>query len=288
MRTIVVIPCHNQQELVNLCISRLKRQSVKPDLILVVNDHSFLSLRKKTKETDLVRVIDSPRKGRVYTRNYGIEYAISNGYDAIVFLDGDCIPQDNNFIRNYLKALKSPQMALFGMRKHIPRPKYLGDFRDDLDYEETQIKKYPSDLLTANLDKKRKFDNKDLRVVSGAFNAFNKAKTKIEKLNLLATGMVSWSCNFCLTREAVLQLKSFRKEHYNQNNCFDIELFGDVWGGEDNVFGMDLLASGCEIRLVNKSHIYHFMHNRSDELFSHIQINNIMMNRYFELRKILV
>jgi len=286
MKTIVIIPCHNQQELVNLCINLLKQQSVKPDQVLVVNDHSFLSLRKKTKETELVRVIDSPHKGRVFTRNHGIEYALRNEYDTIIFLDGDCIPQDHNFIRNYLKRIKNPATAVFGMRRHIPRPRFLEDFNDGMDYEEIQIKKYPSDLLTANLDKKRRFNNEDLRIVSGAFEAFNKAKTQNAKLSLLTTGMIAWSCNFCVTREALQQLNVFRKEYFKADDYFDTVAFGDVWGGEDNVFGMDLLAAGVDIKLTNKSNIYHFMHNRSDELFSHIKINEIMLNRYYEIRKI--
>lgn len=285
MKTIVVIPCHNQQEIVNLCIDCLKKQSLAPDTILVVNDHSFLSLKKKTKETGIVKVVDSPKKGRVYTRNFGIERALELDADVIFFLDGDCIPENRRFIKNYVKHLKHSNMALFGMRKHIPRPKYLHEFNFDFDYEEKPVKKYPSDLLTANLDKKRRFNDEDLRIISGAFDVFNKTKTKIEKLNLLATGMATWSCNFCLTRESVLQLKAYRQAHYESDNCFDTKLFGDVWGGEDNVFGMDLLASGCNIKLTKDSKVLHFMHDRSDELFNHIQINNILMNRYFDTRK---
>jgi glycosyltransferase involved in cell wall biosynthesis len=287
MKVIVVIPCHNQQEIVNFCIECLKKQTLVPDTILVVNDHSFLSLKKKTKERGIVKVVDSPRKGRVYTRNFGIECALELDADVILFLDGDCIPEDKHFVKNYVRHLKQPGMALFGMRKHIPKPKYLHEFNFDLDYEEKPVKRFPSDLLTANLDKKRRFNNEDLRIVSGAFNVFNKAKTKTEKLNLLATGMATWSCNFCLTKESVVQLKAYRKKRYSSSDCFDTKLFGDVWGGEDNVFGMDLLASGCNIKLTKDSRVLHFMHDRSDELFNHVQINNILMNRYFEVRNII-
>ena len=281
----VVIPCHNQDDIVRLNIELLlNEQLITPNFIVVINDHSRKFNIEQTKQ---VRTFDAPLRGRVNCRNFGIEKALELGSDVIIFMDGDSIPKDDSFIRNYIKLdLAGPKMV-FGMRNHIDRPKDLSKFNYDFDYESIKVKKFPSDLLTANLDRKYIYNNtEDLRVVSEAEELFSKSKDFNEKANLITSGMITWSCNFLITKEAAEILKTFMKKVYDVDGYFDNKTFGADWGGEDNAFGLDSHFAGIDIKTTKKSNILHFMHERTDSLFTHVKLGNLMINRLINLHKI--
>jgi len=276
----IVLPCHNQHRIVQMCIDLLKKQTIQPDYILVVDDHS---IEFNIKEDEVVKVFNLLERGRVYNRNTGIQKALDLNSDIIIFMDGDCIPENNLYIENYLKfTLEKPTMV-FGMRKHIPRPKKLEDFNFNFKYESIEIVKYPSDLLTANLDKDKNFDCTDLRTVAGVTRRFNNIKEFDEKAFMITTGMATWSCNFLMNKSAALLLKSFMNDIYKVNGWFDYTRFGDSWGGEDNAFGLDALFAGVNILMTENAKILHFMHERSDQLNTHVKLNHTMMTRYKNL-----
>lgn len=278
----IVIPCHNQDDIVNLNIKILNEQSKKPDYILVIDDHSTIFT---VKETNNIKVFHLEKKGRVHNRNFGIQKALELNSDIIIFMDGDSIPSDENYIYNYLKNDLQTPLMIFGMRKHINRPIILKDFNYDFNYDSIKIDKYPSDLLTANLDKNENFDNSDLRIVSGIYPNFNNIKDFNEKANNISYGLVTWSCNFMMTKDAAIKLLDFMKNTYNIDGCFDYNQFGDSWGGEDNAFGLDAHFAGINILVTNDSVVLHFIHERTDRLNTHVRLNNILIKRLINLYK---
>lgn len=278
----IVLPCHDQQEIVKICIDLLKKQTISPTYILIVDDHSK---EFNIKEDDMVKVEHLVEKGRVHNRNRGIAKAYELNSDIIIFMDGDSIPENENYIENYLKFNLDEPTMIFGVRKHIPRPKNLEHFNFEFNYESIPISKYPSDLLTANLDKSENFDNTDLRTVSGITGRINNIKDFDEKAFMITSGMVTWSCNFLMNRKSVELLKDFMKKTYEIDGWFDYTQFGDAWGGEDNAFGLDSLFAGVNILMTDESKVLHFMHERSDQLHTHVRLNHIMMSRYKKLIK---
>lgn len=279
----VVIPCHNQDDIVRLNIELLNKQVIKPDFILVVDDHSK---KFDIQETSQVKVHKLEERGRVCNRNAGILEALKLGSDIIIFMDGDSIPCGKDFIFNYLRYNLTKPTILFGMRTHINRPVRLKEFNFEFDYEYERIKKFPSDMLTANLDKKWNFDNTDLRIVSGVTEVYNDIKDFDEKANMICSGLVTWSCNFLITKDAAIILGEFMKRTHGVNGWFDYKTFGTDWGGEDNAFGLDSHFAGIQTYLTTKSKIYHFMHERTDQLFTHVKLNNILLNRLINLHNL--
>ena len=103
--------------------------------------------------------------------------------DAIIFIDGDTIPKDNDFIEKY-EVLFDDYDLIFGTREHT---------------DISGLNVPPSDILTANMDElwqNKPLNYQDLRVVSKAVESWQNATSFNEKLDLMITGMIGWSCNF--------------------------------------------------------------------------------------------
>lgn len=295
MKVVVVIPCHNQDEIVKINIKTLlERQTVIPDNILVVNDHSDSF---NVTETDVVKTITTTVKGRSSTRNLGIATALNMGADLIIFMDGDTIPEHDQYIENYI-ALFPREIDwgkfVFGTRKHIARPipGTFIDFYNGLDPKLDTLKKYPSDLLTGNMDfiisdapvTLDMLDPRDLRIIAGVTDQFNTLNHE-EKIDVILSGMVTWSCNFAVNKSALNQLRSHNLLVHGREFWFDDNDFNSGWGYEDVALGLDALFSGVDILMTKSSDILHFIHDRSDELFTHVGGRHKIMDRYRKLYK---
>lgn len=293
----VVIPCQNQDAIVKVNIELLTVQTIVPDYIIVVNDHSKTF---NIDPHDNIHVIHTSIIGRSSTRNLGIEYALSLGSDVVIFMDGDTVPESQYFIENYIKMFPKEHpwgKFVFGTRKHIKRPVNPTDYMrsvvsDDADIEYTVLDKYPSDLLTGNMDlivsdDSVGFDNldhRDLRIIAGIPNGFNQL-TMDEKVDHIITGMVTWSCNIAFNRKGLDQLRAHNLLVHGREFWFDDNDFNSGWGYEDVALGLDALFAGVDIFMTTKSDILHFIHSRSDELFTHVEGRHKIMNRYRKLYK---
>lgn len=293
----VVVPCHNQEEIVKANINLLKNQSIVPDNIIVVNDHST---EFTIVSNDIVTVVDTKVQGRSSTRNLGIKVALDMGSDVIIFMDGDTVPENDLFIENYLGMFPEEHTwgkFVFGTRKHAKRPEvdrcdeYLKAYHGECDAF-TSLDRYPSDLLTANMDliisdgpvEFDDLDHRDLRIVAGIPNGFNQLSMD-EKIDHILTGMVTWSCNFALNRVGLDQLRAHNLMVHGREFWFDDNDFNSGWGYEDVALGLDALFSGVDIFMTTKSDIIHYIHGRSDELFTHVEGRHKIMDRYRKLYK---
>ena len=295
MNIVVVIPCHNQDEIVKLNISRLlNNQTIVPNKIIVVNDKStsFSII-----ETDIIKVIHTSINGRSSTRNYGIKTALEVGADLVIFMDGDTVPEHDRFIENYAELYPDENpwpKFVFGTRKHVSRPVegQLSRFFTGMPYNEVKVTKYPSDLLTGNMDKiitdrpirLRDLDTRDLRIISGVADEFNKLNHE-EKIDMVISGMVTWSCNFAVNKHGLSLLRSHNMMVHGREFYFDDNDFNTGWGYEDVALGLDAMFAGVDIMISKASDILHFVHNRSDELNTHIVGRHKIMDRYRKLYK---
>ena len=268
MKIAVAITCHNQHELVRKTISSLYSNSVVPDIVYIMSDAKpYWNLPG---DPGFVVPLNNHGKfiGRCGNRNSVISHFIASDCDAIVFMDGDCYPDSYNFIGEYKKLLAEHDL-IFGTRKH-----------DDV----STLSAPPADLLTANMDnmwKGEPIDYTDLRVVAGAVTAWQEAKTFSERLDLMLTGMIGWSCNFGFTKEGLIKLRKFQTKTYGlTEGIFDSEAFGDGWGYEDVAMGIDALYAGLDIWITNSVTVGHRSHDRSDGLFDHVKGRHKIMERY--------
>ncbi len=273
----VVIPCKNQDYIVNLTIKKFQNMKVAPDKILVINDNSDIF---NIKENDFVKVINTSNynvSGRASARNLGIATALEMGSDQLVFIDGDSIPSDDNFIEKYKEEFNQrDNQLLIGLRKHVDKIGYSG-----VNLYSGKMTKYPSDYLTANQDN---FSlglqpvPDDLREVSKMNVYFNNAATFNDKADLMLSGLVMWTCNFAIDKVALSNVINQNYKVFDRLFYFDDVQF-TKWGYEDIAFGLDALFADVNVKFVNV-HTHHLMHNRSDELFTHIEGKSIIYNRY--------
>lgn len=271
MEISVAIPNHNQHEMVRRTIELLDMQSVRPSAIYVLSDGK--PFWKIPGTPDNVVPINNSKKflGRCGNRNSVVAPFLSSNDDAIVFMDGDCFPESPDFLSRYATLLENHDLV-FGTRRHT---------------DISGLSLPPSDLLTANMDNLysgKALDYRDLRVVSGAVRAWNESRTFNERLDLMLTGMVGWSCNFGFTRKGLLRLRKFQRDTYGMDEgIFDSAAFRDGWGYEDVAMGIDALYAGLDIAMTDSVRVVHNSHDRTDGLFDHVRGRHAIMERYREL-----
>lgn len=262
MSIAIAITNHNQNSLVYNTIKQLLSFRIKPIKIFVLSDDKPFKY-----DHESVVAINNSCKGRCNNRNSVIPYFLQFNIDCLIFIDGDCSISSSNFLMKYQRLLKKYDLV-FGTRIH-----------SDIN----GLEKPPSDLLTANMDNlylNKPLDYRDLRIVSNAFDTWNKSKEFYEKLDLLLTGMISWSCNFGITRKGLIKLLKFEEYNFNNNGLFDNSCFKDKWGYEDVAMGIDALYADLNIGVSDDIQVIHKSHNRSDGLFDHIKGRHLIMTRY--------
>ena len=196
----VAITNHNQNRQVKKTIDFIMSCDIRPDKIYVMSDDKPFNPIKKYQNIVVINN-DEKTAGRYNNRNSVIKPFLKTELDSIVFIDGDCIPDSKDFIKNYALLLENYDL-IFGTRRHT---------------DVSGLKNPPSDLLTANMDNmfhNKKLNYTDLRLVSGAVSAWRESKKFNEKLDLMLTGMIGWSCNFGFSRKGLLKLRTFQKDTY--------------------------------------------------------------------------
>lgn len=267
MRISVAIPNHNQHAMVRETIGTLLSSRIRPEHIYVLSDGKpFWNVDRDPRIVPLNNT--GKFTGRCGNRNSVISPFLASNDDALVFMDGDCFPDSPNFMEEY-SALLSNHDLIFGTRRHT---------------DISGLEMPPSDLLTANMDNLyagAPLDYTDLRVVSGAVHAWKEARTFNERLDLMLTGMIGWSCNFGFTRNGLLKLRKFQRNVYGlDDGIFDSDAFRDGWGYEDVAMGIDALYAGLDIAMSEKVRVGHRSHDRSDGLFDHVKGRHAIMERY--------
>ena len=268
MKISICITNHNQNDLVKQTLDILQYQYQKPEYIFVCSDDKPFT----SKAPNVICINNKKLKGRCENRNSVIQEFLDTDSDALIFIDGDSYPKEKDFLIKYEDLFEKYDL-IFGTREHTS-PKGL--------------KKPASDLLTANMDNlwlKKPLDNSDLRVVSNAVESWQNSTTFNEKLDLMITGMIGWSCNFGFTRKGLIKHLNFMQKHYGKKEIFDSTAFNGNWGYEDVAMGIDALYAGLNIWISDDMKIVHQAHERSDGLFDHVKGRHLIMERVRNLAK---
>lgn len=111
----IIIPTCNRLALLKECLKRLSpgTQTLHPDFYeIIVTDDGKDSETKTFLHTEFptVQYLQGPRKGPAANRNNGAKYASGNW---LVFIDDDCLPQEN-CLEIYYNSIKSyPEIKVF-------------------------------------------------------------------------------------------------------------------------------------------------------------------------------
>ena len=120
----VIIPTCNRNELLGKCLDALKPgvQTIgSNDYEVIVTDDSKESIAAEFIQTNYawVKWVKGPAKGPAANRNNGAKYAKG---EWLVFIDDDCIP-DDNIIKTYHSAITNePDMLAFEGRIYVNAP----------------------------------------------------------------------------------------------------------------------------------------------------------------------
>lgn len=269
MKIAVCLINHNQNKFIDATLKKLDKQVKKANEIYICSDDSPFD----TSREDVTCINNTVLKGRCHNRNSVVEEFMKSDNDAIVFIDGDSYPKKSDFLAKYDDLLEENDLV-FGTRVHT-------DIKG--------LKQPPSDLLTSNMDNLwlgKDLNYADLRIVSNAVKCWKEATTFEEKLDLMVTGMIGWSCNFGFTKKGLKKHIDFMYKAYGlKNQIFDSKAFSGNWGYEDVAMGIDALFAGLKIDISDDIKIIHNSHERTDGLFDHVAGRHIIMERARALEK---
>ncbi|MFZ4796142.1 MAG: glycosyltransferase family 2 protein [Bacteroidia bacterium] len=102
----IVIPTFNREKELNTCLENLLQNNISNIEIIVTNDNLLkdISVENSIKFPS-VKFVSGPGKGPAANRNFGAKMASGNW---LIFLDDDCIPQQN-WLSNYIIEMDKNQ-----------------------------------------------------------------------------------------------------------------------------------------------------------------------------------
>ena len=86
MKTLALIPCYNEAPHIAVVV---RRCHAHVEAVLVVDDGSSDGTAERAREAGAVVLAYAPNRGKGVALNLGYDYALREGYDAVVTLDGD-------------------------------------------------------------------------------------------------------------------------------------------------------------------------------------------------------
>ncbi len=111
----LVVPCHASKPWDVMCVERLvdsvKRQTMPPDMVILVDDDSSVPLNVPTNGVTCLRL--SFRSGPAKARNAGIAKAMKQDASQVLMTDHDCI-LDANWVRSMSSFLMGSEFGAAG------------------------------------------------------------------------------------------------------------------------------------------------------------------------------
>lgn len=126
MKICILIPAHNESRTIGSLVLELKNRKLD---VLVIDDGSTDRSGDIAEEAGAKVIRNEPKGGKGYSLKKGFNYALSNGYEGVIMMDGDGqhhVDDIENFI---LMARKQPVCVINGNRmanaKGMPLVRYL-------------------------------------------------------------------------------------------------------------------------------------------------------------------
>lgn len=252
---LVAIPAKSQEQYLNDMIAAIDGMYVKPDKVLYMQDRPTgqerVEAMRKLKSHPIIEhyPVSSvpPYVGRPqmylgvsqfltgFVREQAIDYMVKNGYDQILFFDGDCIPEPD-IVKDHLECLSvdTPRVTV-GMRK---------------------------ESMYGWLDQRTKPESKA--------HIFYDVPKLVEDEYMFVDSGVVWTCNFGMNIAAVKCLKETNKTIYGRSEVFPSDFLG-TWGGEDGFIGLECFYRKIDVMAlpVGNNGIRHKYHPRPERKYQH-------------------
>ncbi len=126
----IVIPVYNREESLQKTLESIKKQTYKNYEIIIVDDHSEDNSAKIAKKYTEKVIVNKKRLGVSKSRNTGIK---NSSTEHIVFIDSDCIAE-NNWLEKLYKEYKKSNELIITSGVKIPKSTFLGDCISELGF----------------------------------------------------------------------------------------------------------------------------------------------------------
>jgi len=252
----LLIPIYEQAKHWKLILEGIKSNKLIPSKIYALldraSDDDFNHITELSNNSDLnIEVVRCPEppvhlvkresnEGAPFyvgfIRNFGIDIALSEGYEQFVFIDGDCIPQSGLFTSHSKK-----------LDCNIP-------------------------VLSIGRRREQQFRWRDQREISPEYthlSIFRPEGLLINNPDLITSCVIVWSCNIGMNIAHVKLLKKFNEMYYSRSEVFSSDFLG-AWGGEDGFLGVQSWFIKSFITTVGdvKGGVQHIDHPRPDKKYT--------------------
>lgn len=185
-----------------------------------------------------------------HARNVAIEYAVDNGFDIVIFIDGDCMPEPD-FIKSHAAILS-----------------------------------IPSPCTTVGKRKEAIWGYDDQRMVSkiNPIPIFHGKPTNVTNEFYFVDSGVLWTCNFGMNIAAISALYGINERLYGRREVFSSD-FSGTWGGEDGFIGLECLYCKIPVYALEKGNngVRHKEHPRPTGKYDHITFIDYLEERREDL-----
>ena len=268
MKLLLAVLSHHQEQYAANMAGAISKLTMQPDKVLILLDrptgsemaasrlaYSNLPNAEVKLCMMLPKYIGRPQMlyGEEYfcagnVRNIAIQYMLSNGYDAVIFIDGDC-PPSSDLITSHVKTLS----------------------------RETPV-------VTVGRRLETKWGNFDQREKSPEFpiNIFRATPYKVVEEPYFVDSGVVWTCNFGMNLPSVKYLREMNKTIYGRDEVFSSDFVG-TWGGEDGFIGFECYYGGIDVIAVPRGGVHHMEHPRPERKYDHITFLDMLEERRQEL-----
>lgn len=273
MKTLLVILSKDQQQYAGKMNEAIDNLSVKPDGIRVILDRpspAEINASKRAYTNDLVTIMVSsslptyvgrpqmnfhvPYFCADHSRNLGVKYARENGYESIIFIDGDCYPE-KDLIKAHKDLLESDEPVItVGKRCEA---KY--GWHDQREKDES----FPIPIFEQN--------------------------ERITKEAFFVDSGVLWTCNMGINLAALNKMLETNKTLYGREELCSGDFCG-TWGGEDGFIGLEALYLDISVMPVcaKDAGIRHEEHPRPLDKYDHETFISYLEEKREELMYLLV
>lgn len=236
-----IIIFHNQLDNIYPILSKLEKQTIKTDVLIVscdkIHQNKILSY-----DFDLNMIFSYHQSTNHFSAGLNRDLAlceIKHMYDndIILFLDGDCIPK-KNVIENHLIASKKFRKFHIscGLRHKIQKNK--------IEY-----------------DRRMKYSLNEHRLLLTSFDSM--------------VNTITWTCNLCTNGYTIKKIRQINNKLNGDINRLFNSSFDGRWGLEDNFLGASAYMTGADIILCPRhSYVTHIHHEqaRNDKLYKQKRI----------------